>query len=459
MGRLTMQLVASSAPRRHLRALGFLLAALAVVGSTYIVAALRPTQPDAPAPRPVETGAPIVAFEDGGAPVVSLAQIDHSIDAWTRNLDANPKDFLAATNLATLYQGRGRLSYDLTDHERALAAARSALAIEPSHAPARVIEAAILFTLHDFSAAHAAADGLLRADPSQAGALVTRFDAAVELGRIDEARDDLDRLRSVGGAAVRIRAARLASVTGDHDRALAEAILARDAALAEETGDLGFYHYAVGEYARLAGDAIRAREGFAAALAIRDGDVAALIGLARIDAYEGRTDDAIAGLQRATAIAPQPEALALLGDLHTAAGSAGEADKAYDTVRFIERLGDVQAATFDRQLLRFELDHGGAVEDVLDRARASVDARPDASGHDLIAWALYRLGRYEEAAASIDSARSLGADDARLRFHEGAVRLALGDGAAASALLSEARLLGPALDPIERAEVARLLAS
>jgi tetratricopeptide (TPR) repeat protein len=80
-----------------------------------------------------------VALEDGGAPVVSLAQIDHSIDAWSRNLDANPKDFLAATNLATLYQGRGRLSYDLTDHERALAAARSALAIEPSHAPARVI--------------------------------------------------------------------------------------------------------------------------------------------------------------------------------------------------------------------------------------------------------------------------------------------------------------------------------
>ena len=97
----------------------------------------------------------------------SIERIDRSITAWSKNLAANPLDFISATNLATLFHGRGRLSYDLGDHERALAAARTAIGIEPSHVPARALEATILFTLHDFEAAFAAADALVREDPGQ----------------------------------------------------------------------------------------------------------------------------------------------------------------------------------------------------------------------------------------------------------------------------------------------------
>ena len=91
----------------------------------------------------------------------------------------------------------------------------------------------------------------------------------------------------------------------------------------------------------------------------------------------------------------------MLGDLLTAAGEPAGSE-AYETVRFIEQLGDIQATTYDRQLLRFELDHDGATAAVLERARASVAERPDWSGHDTVAWSLYRLGRFEEAAAEID---------------------------------------------------------
>ena len=146
----------------------------------------------------------------------------------------------------------------------------------------------------------------------------------------------------------------------------------------------------------------------------------------------------------------------MLGDLLTAAGDPG-ATKAYETVRFIEQLGDIQATTYDRQLLRFELDHDGATATVLERARTSVAERPDWTGHDTVAWSLYRLGRFEEAAAEITAARSLGADDARLRFHEGAILIALGAVAEGKRLLTAALDLGPALDPIERAEAKALL--
>ena len=140
----------------------------------------------------------------------------------------------------------------------------------------------------------------------------------------------------------------------------------------------------------------------------------------------------------------------MLGDMLSSSGDT-EAAQAFETVRFIERLGDVQATTYDRQLLRFELDHDGADDDILARARASVRERPDWSGHDTVAWALYRLGRFDEAVASIAAARALGADDARLRFHEGAIQVARGDvgGVAAPAVGARPR---PGPDPLEPRE-------
>ncbi len=456
-----MTSIADALPRRRPRAAGLLLAALLVAAGSYLFTAVRqPAAPpivQAPAPAaPAASAASVAPIDGGGAPVGSIAQIDHSIEAWAANLETNPQDFLAATNLAALYHGRGRLTYDLTDYDRALTAARTALGIEPMHGPARALEGAILFSLHDFAGAFASADALVRDDPSQTGALAVRFDAALELGRIDVARADLDGLRDVGGPAVLIREARLASVTGDAQLALERAQAARAAAIDDEADDLGFYAYAEGEYARLAGDAVAARGAFADALELRDDDVGALVGLARIDAFDGKAEAAIAGLRGAADIAPQPETLALLGDL-LEQQVPGTGAASFETVRFIEQLGDIQAVTFDRQLLRFELDHGGANEALLARARASVAQRADWTGHDTVAWALYRLGQFDAAAESIAAARALGADDARLRFHEGAIQSARGDVTAGQTLLRSALDLGAALDPAERAEAIRLL--
>jgi tetratricopeptide (TPR) repeat protein len=445
--------------RRPPRAAGLILAAALIVAGTY-AGTLFPSTPASTAGDPPVGDSPTtVRIDAGAAPIDSVAQIDRSIEAWSKNLAANPRDFLAATNLAVLYQGRGRLSYDVADYGRSLDAARTALSIEPGHAPARLAEASTLVSLHDFPAAAAAADAVLIDHPNELAAVAVRFDAELELGRIDDARADLEALSRTGGAAVLIREARLASVTGESARALELATAARSAAIDDEADGLGFYHFAVGEYARLAGDASTARMAFESALAERSDDIGASLGLARIDAFEGRIDAAVDGLRTATRTAPQPEALALLGDLLVATDpSSAEAAKAFDTVRFIERLGDAQPSSYDRQLLRFEIDHGGADGALVSRARASVEHRPDAAGHDLLAWALYRVGRYAEASQSIAAARALGADDARLRFHDGAVRLALRDSAGGRERLLSALALGPALDPLERAEATRLLA-
>jgi tetratricopeptide (TPR) repeat protein len=207
----------------------------------------------------------------------------------------------------------------------------------------------------------------------------------------------------------------------------------------------------------LAGDVDAARAGFEAALLERPTDVGSLVGFARIDAFAGRMAQAIDGLRAASEIVPQPETLAILGDLLEATGDTAAADNAFETVRFIGELGSIQGAVYDRQLIRFDLDHGGATATTLDAARASLAARPDSAGHDLVAWALYRLGRFDEAAAEILAARAYGTDDARLRFHDGAIALARGYRSGGIALLEGALADGPALDPVERAEAHRLM--
>src|SRR5204862_671729 len=114
--------------------------------------------------------------------------------------------------------------------------------------------------------------------------------------------------------------------------------------------------------------------------AVRSTDVAALVGLARIDAFDGHTDSAIAGLRAAAAIVPQPDTLAILGDLENESGDTTAASRDVKTVRFIEQLGSIQGAVYDRQLIRFELDHSGASPETVASAQASLAARPDSTG-------------------------------------------------------------------------------
>jgi tetratricopeptide (TPR) repeat protein len=385
--------------------------------------------------------------------------LDDRLAFWTDRVAAQPNDFLSLTQLAQAHVESARLTADLAGYQRAAELIDAALAVVPAYPPTIRARGAVRYAMHDFRGA--LADGLtvLTVSPDDVAAIALTGDAALELGDLTTAEDVYDRLEATSpGPWLDVRLARLASARGDHAGALALARKASGGAASADSAEAGFYAYAVGEYARLAGDAEAARVGYEEALRARPTDLGALVGLARVDAFEGRTNEAIAGLRRASTIVPQPETLALLGDVLGMRGDRAEANDQFDTVRLIGQLGDLQGSVYDRVIMRFELDHGGATTKVLDAARASLAARPDWTGHDTLAWALYRLGRFEEAAAEIAAARGLGADDARLRFHEGAILVARGAVAEGERLLSAALDLGPALDPAERAEAQGLLA-
>ena len=452
------------------RALGILAAAVlvavagVVAGSPGLGALLTSAVPGNAASLP--SRAPVGVDADPGADPLtipgtgvdypapgSLALLDHNIGLWTRNVEANPQDFVSTTNLAILYHARARLTADLADHERALEAARTAIRIAPAETQARVLEAAIVYSLHDFRGAFAAADALFREQPTELGALATRADAEIELGDLEAARTDLARLQAAApGPATDIRLARLAAVSGDLEGAMATAREARDAAVADGT-DPGFYEYALAEYERNAGNADAAEAGYEAALAIRATDLGALLGLARIQAWDGRLDAAIATLQSATSIAPTPEAEGLLGDLlvlRGAPGDAAAAEAAYGTVRLTRTLSTIAGSVYDRTLVRFDIDHRATTAATVDEARAGLAERTDSGAHDLLAWALHGVGRDDAAWVESQAAMSAGAADGRTLFHAGVIAAGRGDTATARGLLDRALALGPALDPLER---------
>lgn len=441
--------------------MGVLLAALVIAGGSYIAGPLSGAT-DVRAPQSdVRVPGDVAALADPmdtlGATADGRLPIADRLTFWADRVAVRPDDFLSLVQLALVEAEQARLSADLDGYRRALTDIDRSLAIVPAYPPTIRARGSIRFALHDFSGALADARTVLEASPSDAAALALLGDAAIELGMTDDAEAAYDRLDAIApGPWLDVRRARLASVTGDADRALSLARKASQTATSDDPGQIAFYDYALGEYARLAGDAETAQAGFEAALLLSHTDIGALVGLARIDAFNGQPNEAIAHLRAAVAIAPQPESLSLLGDLLKEAGDDAGAAEAFETVRFISRLGTVQGAVYDRQLIRFELDHGGATAALLDSARASLAVRPDATGHDLVAWALYRLGRFDEATAEITAARANGANDARLRFHDGAIALERGDKARGLALIESALADGPALDPAERAEAERL---
>jgi tetratricopeptide (TPR) repeat protein len=453
-----MTAVARTARRPRVRPLGLVVAAAIVVAASYGVTVLRPTIAGSGSSHPGrdDAFAPTGLAEPAGP--ADLAAIDAQIKVWGAKAEADARDDISAGNLGVLFLGRGRLTGAADDYEKALAAADRAVAANPTSTGTRALEATVLQATHDFTGALALAAAIVREDPRNVDALAVVGDAELELGRLADARAAYARVGAIqAGPALDARLARLAWLGGQPAEAVRLATAARDEAARDGSSDPSFYEAQLGEILRLTGDASGARAAYGAALTARPENQLALLGSARLDAFAERDAAAIATLQEAAAIAPRPETLGLLADLLDRTGDAAGARTQAATIGAIERLGGTSAQLFDRQILGFELDHGGATAAVRDRLVAAAAVRPDAAGLDLVAWAAYRLGDLTAARAWSDRALGSGTVDARILLHAGAIAIADGRVTDGRSLILRAVALGAALDPFDRALAKTLL--
>ncbi len=88
---------------------------------------------------------------------------------------------------------------------------------------------------------------------------------------------------------------------------------------------------------------------------------------------------------------------------------------------------------------------------VAERERAT---RNDIYTSDVLAWCLYKKGRFTEAKTAIDEALRLGTRDPRLFYHAGMIALSNDDNQKGADYLKQALAINPSFD-ILQAEVAK----
>jgi len=405
------------------------------------------------------------AAGDGFDAAAELARVRADVDFWGGRLQAHPADIVAAVKLAESDVAVARMTGDVAGYVRAEAAVDAALAAQPRYLPAKAARATILVSLHQFPAARDLALAVLTTSPDDPTALGALGDARLELGDLAGAAEAYKALSQVAdGSASRIRAARLAFVTGDPSGAVAAARSAVEAATDEglEGDALAFDDSTLGDFLISAGDPDGARAAFGAALETRAGHPASLVGLARLDAFGGGLDDAIAKLDAAIAAIPQPDWLARRADLLDRRGGPGDASQASDdraTVEAIARLAGAAGGVYDRTRVLYLSDHGLQPDLAVRLATAEIAVRPDVYGYDALAWALVNAGRPTEALAPARQALAAGTRDARLWYHAGVVEAANGDTLNAREHLTAALALGAALDPTARDRATAVLAT
>lgn len=394
--------------------------------------------------------------------LAGIPPVSKAIETFQERIRQDSGDGVSYTLLGEAYIRQARETGDLSAYQRAETALSRALEILPGYAPAGSLLATVYYSQHDFTRALSLAESVYQSNPKNSQARVIAADCHLALGNYEEAERIYAELAEVNSdPPLLARLANLAELEGKPDEAIT--LIRRAAAQALASGgtqeNAAWYLLRVGDLYFNRGDIRQSGAYYEASLRVFDDYHLALAGLARVRAAEGRYEDAITLYERATAIIPQPEFLAALGDLYLLTGQPDKAEKAYETVEYIGKLAALNQQVYNRQLANFYSDHDRKVDEALRLALAELDARQDVYGYDAAAWAYYRNGDLEHAQSMMDRALALGTRDARLYFHGGMIAYARLDRARARTLLEEALAINPHFSPIFAAEARDALAS
>jgi tetratricopeptide (TPR) repeat protein len=352
---------------------------------------------------------------------------------------------------------RARESADPGFYLNADACAEVVLERSPDHKLALDLRGLVLLNGHEFEEARALAVQVTGRHPEDPMAWGTLSDAYLEMGRYDEATDAAQKMVDLKpNLPSYSRASHLQWLRGDVLGARESVRRALDSARAgksdPEPGAWVFVQAATMFWHE--GDYEGADAGFDKALE-RVADYApANVGKGRVAMAKGEHRRAAELLERAWKVSPLVETAWLLGDAREAAGDKQGAAEAYALVEREGRRADPR--TLSLFLSTKERSATDAAE-ALKLAREEYQVRKDVLTEEALAWALYRNGQFAEAKASITNARRLGTPDARLIFHEGAIRIASGETAKGKKLVANALKKNPAFDVSGVSEAKALL--
>ena len=373
-------------------------------------------------------------------PAGATTPAERKVAAARDTIAQSPERAEGHARLAMALIERARETSDTTFHAAAEEAIARSLERAPGNLDARRAAIRLLLGRHAFADALAAAQTLRREAPDDFHAYAYLTDAQVELGHYREAERSAQRLLDLrpGTPAALTRAAYLRELGGDvggsldlmqqaYERTAPDDVEAR-AWILVQMAHLHLLDRNVAAADALARAALRSFPDYHYALAQQ----------ARVREAQGRLPEAIALLRRHVEIAAHPENLFYLGEALARDRQTEEAAAVF--ARF-EAAARAESASWDnanRELIRYYADHAGRPADALALARFENARRQDVWTLDAHAWALYRMGRFNEADAIVSRALATGVRDAGLQYHAGMIALRRGADARARAHLKAA---------------------
>ncbi|MGB6690709.1 MAG: tetratricopeptide repeat protein [Terracidiphilus sp.] len=383
----------------------------------------------------------------------------------------NPKDAAGYAGLGAAYFQRARETGDVSDYqlaEQSLDKSLDLVSADFSADAALESMAEVCMGEHRFSDALTYAQKALSLGTGDISPFAIVGDGYADMGEYDKAAAAYGRLTprdmTLSPRAAYARDSRLSYlkfIAGDTAGAIGlmktAVIEGVEAQLPSE--NLAWLYYELGEFETQAGDPAAADAAYLAALNTHPGDYRALAALARLRANNGKYAEAIELYQRAIAVVPMPIFIAELGDLYAKTGNLAEAKKQFALVEYIGLLGRINQVLHNRDLALFYADHDMKLPEALDLAQKELEVRHDVYTWDALAWALYKNGKLEDAAAASDKAMRLGTRDPLLLFHAGMISEGLGRREQARSELKQSLEINPHFHLIYANEAQQKLAA
>ena len=358
----------------------------------------------------VERMAPAVGMP--GAPSTSADGLKQRIAEAERVLKERPDDVGASLLLSDALLRQARVMGDGRLANRAENLLTSVLRTTPGHYDALRLLSAVHLSQHRFrealDIARRARD--MRSDDAWNYGVIG--DASIELGEYDDAFaafDTMMTMRPNGAAYARIAYAR--ELKG-HVRGALEAMqMAVQSTTAHDPEAQAWYVAHVGELYLRMGNLDDAEREFARADYIFPNYPYARIGQGKVLALRGDRAAALAVFSEQFARMPSLDLAARIGDLHAEGGNRAEAERFY---QLGEDLAGPGLAQTEASLALFLAERDRKVPEAVKIAEIVARTRHDIFTEDALAWAYYKAGRLDEAAAASKRALRTGTRDEKM---------------------------------------------
>jgi tetratricopeptide (TPR) repeat protein len=361
-------------------------------------------------------------------------------------VDAAPESAAAYVELATAYINTARRTGNSYLNADARRAVEKALQISPNDPAARGLKAALHLTFHEFDEALKLGEELYAENPD-AISMGVITDAHTQLGNYPQAVEWAQKMVDAKpNSSSYSRAALLRAMHGDTAGAVElYKLSARTADPADKEAQswclsqLGDLYWRNGRYA----EADRAYE---EALSLTPNYSLALLGKGRTKAALGDLASAASLVSGALERSPHTSYAIILADVKRIQGDEAAAQKLYALADDEELLGDLYDA---HRIALMWADQGINLDKALEIAEADYAGLKDIYAADILAWCLYKKGRFAEAREKSREALRINTKDAVLYYHAGMIENALGNRAEARRHLQTAIALNPAFDLIQ----------